>query len=175
MNELEAKIVTRLKEQVPPKEIAKELDISISKVRYTKRKFNDEILEAILNKTTQSEDPIETARVEVEKNKELLTESVIEELQTKIEQPDELVEGVSGLKKLDVKFQETISISLDVAKAKLENPDLTTKEWATISDTVSKMYSSVFNKNNTNVNVFNQNTMSVASDKLQIFKAKAGV
>lgn len=175
MNELEAKIVTKLKEQIPPKQIAEELDISINKVRYTKKKFNDEIIEYILNKTTQSKDPVRTIQTEVEANKELLTESAIDEIKEKLQEPDKIVNGVEGLKKLDLKFQETISLSLDVAKAKLENPDITTKEWAIISDTVSKMYSAVYNKNNTNVNIFNQSNTVVANDKLQIFKAKVGV
>lgn len=175
MNELEAKIVTKLKEQIPPKEIAEKLGVNVNKVRYIKRKFNDEIVEHILNKTITAENPIETIQNETENNKELLTESTINEIKEKLQEPDKIVEGVEGLKKLDLKFQETISLSLDVAKAKLENPDITTKEWAIISDTVSKMYSAVYNKNNTNVNIFNQSNTVVSNDKLQIFKAKVGV
>ena len=51
--------------------------------------------------------------------------------------------------------------------------EMTIKDWATISNTIGSLYSAIFSKNVTNVNVMNNTNIS--GEKREIFKASKGI
>ena len=81
---------------------------------------------------------------------------------------DRVVDGVVGLQVLDEKFREVSMALLDKLSAVLSD-DLTIKEMETVGKTIAGMYSAIFSKNVTNVNVLNSTTIS--TEKREIFKS----
>ena len=82
---------------------------------------------------------------------------------------DKLVDGAVGLQKIDEKFRTVVYELLEWAEMKSQDKDLSINEWKTIGTTISSMYTAIFNKNVTNVNVMNQT--SISTEKRDIFKA----
>ncbi len=83
-------------------------------------------------------------------------------------QVDKLVEGVVGLQLLDEKFRTVVLELLEWAELKTKG-DMSITEWAMIGKTIGTLYTSIFNKNITNVNVLNNNNIS--TEKRDIFKS----
>ncbi len=86
---------------------------------------------------------------------------------------DKLVDGITGLQRLDEKFHALVFDILEQAEVFLAEPDIKPKDWAMIAGTIGSLYTAIFSKNVTNVNVMNNTNIS--SEKREIFKASKGV
>ena len=100
---------------------------------------------------------------------ESLKEQAPKEVAKKI---DKLVDGVVGLQKIDEKFRTVVYELLEWAELQTKKEDLSIKEWQIISQCIGNLYSSVFSKNITNVNVMNNTTID--TEKRAIFKSSLG-
>lgn len=85
-----------------------------------------------------------------------------------VKQIDNLVDGVNGLKNLESKFQSLVLKLLESADTMAGNKELSVRDWKVLSDGISNLYTSIFNKAGINVSVHNQNTVS--GESLSLFK-----
>ena len=86
---------------------------------------------------------------------------------------DKLVSGVTGLQRLDERFHKLVFDILEQAEELLRDEDITPKDWALIANTIGSLYTAIFSKSVTNVNVMN--TTNISSEKREIFKASKGI
>jgi len=77
-------------------------------------------------------------------------------------------EGVSGLQLLDSEFHTTMSAVLKRANEFLEQDDLKTSEWVSITNALSNAYNNIFNNKGVNVHV--DNSQQISDNNLSMFK-----
>jgi len=122
-----------------------------------------------LDKKNESQGDLQ-AIIEVEPTTlHTIAESVKETAPPKVaKQIDKLVDGVTGLQKLEPKFHAVVINLLEAAEEMSVHQDLSVKDWATLSTGIGSLYNSIFNKSGVNVNVMNSTTIN--SEKMSMFK-----
>ncbi len=107
--------------------------------------------------------------------------TVVEDLkQSKASMPEvakveKLIESVVGLQRLEEKTREISLTILNKVEAFLEQkeePNL--RDLRDAAGIVSTLHTSLFNKNSTQVNVLNNNTNNISTEKREIFKSSLG-
>ena len=143
-----------------PKDLAEMYNCNVQQVYTIRRKLETE-------KENETVQTLMDAPVEVVKH-------VAEEVKKQVPEfkANELVDGVDGLKKLDMRFQSTMMRVLTRFDEVLENDDLKISEIKVVADTVANAYNKVF-ASGTNIHIGDNNHMS--NQRLTIFKSKQGV
>ena len=157
---LKTKAIGLLELGKTPREVSEKLGIGYQTVLGWKKKLD-----------SRSEDDGLSSLVEVdEATLTIVADRIKEEAPAAVaKKVDKLVEGVVGLQKIDEKFRTVVYELLEWAELQSQREDLSVNEWKTIGTTISSMYTAIFSKNVTNVNVMNNTNIS--SDKREIFKA----
>jgi len=142
-----------------PKDIADRLKIGYHKVLSVQKQLdkdnnNDKTGEAV------HMDPV-ALEIIVEKAKEHAPTNVIKSL-------ERVHEGVVGLQKLDTEFHRVFAKALQKAEGFLDKADLKPSEWVAITNSLSNAYNNIFNNKGVNVSI--DNSTSIQSDKLSMFK-----
>ena len=155
--ELKAKGLLAL--DVAPKEIAEKTGVAYQKVLSIKKEMlrensNEQVAEA------RAISP-EVLDIVIERAKEEAPKKVIKELEA-------VQEGLTGLQILDTEFHTTFSFILGKAEEFLARDDLKPSEWVSITNALSGAYTNIFN--NSGVNVHVDNSTTVNSSKLSMFK-----
>jgi len=157
-------IEAKLRLGITPKDISEQLDVKLPTVyainqKLEKNKSNElvEDLHAI---------PQATIATVIEEAKKTNTPAVI------VNEMEALAVGADGLKKLDMKFQTTVSKALKRFDEILDSKDVGLKDIKLIIDTTASAYEKVFSSG-TNIHIGDNNTNS--SQQLTIFKNKQGV
>jgi hypothetical protein len=146
-----------------PKEIAAEMGVKLPTVYAMKREVEREAEDAMIDDLHKI--PQEIVHTVVEEAKKTATPTMAKEF--------EAVEaGADGLKKLDMKFQETVTIALERFDAFLRDESTPLKDVKTIVDTTANAYEKVFNSG-TNIHIGDNNNNS--TQQLTVFKNKMGV
>lgn len=159
--ELRTKVETELTLGKTPRELEEKYNIPYATINNWKNKMDvseegKEELEVLLDTD------IKTLQVVSESVKQMAPK----ELTPKI---DKLVEGVTALQQLEPKFHTTTLRLLERAEEFAESEDLTVKDWLTISQGISSLYASMFNKSGNTVNVLNNTNIN--NEKLSMFKS----
>lgn len=155
-----------------PRELEEKYDCNISAIytlnRLVKAEAEDELVADLMSA------PAETlqAAVEVVKEKALPSTPTPSRVVTQdlAGQVEDVVVGIDGLKKLDTKFQATMTRVLAKFDSALEG-DLRLQDIKMVSDTVADAYAKVF-ASGTNIHIGDNN---VSSQRLTVFKNKSGV
>ena len=161
--ELRTKIEAELQLGKTPKELSKKYNVNYQTINSWKKKLQSKEVEKDIEELRQVDE--HTLKLVAEKVKSEAPKEVAEKV-------DKLIDGVIGLQQLEPKFHAIVFELLSWAEDKLQE-NLTVRDWATISKTISDLYSAIFNKNNVQVNVLNNTT--IHSEKRKIFNAKLGV
>lgn len=155
-----------------PKELEEKYDCNISAIYTLNRQVKAEAEDVLVAELMTA--PAETLKAAVEVVKERVIPTmptpsglVAEDLTSQVE---DVVAGIDGLKKLDTKFQATMTRVLKKFDTALES-DLRLQDIKMVSDTVADAYSKVF-ASGTNIHIGDNN---VSSQRLTVFKNKSGV
>lgn len=79
-----------------------------------------------------------------------------------------VVDGVLGLQSLEPKFVTVVTKLLTKAEKMADDKDLSVGDWVSISKAIGLLYSNIYNKGGTNINVLNQ--AQASNEKLTMFK-----
>ncbi len=156
---MEVKIQSLLAMGEKPKDIAEKLGCGYQKVLTVRKKMalekdNGKVEELV------GVDPV-ALEIMVEKAREEAPATVVKKLEA-------VVEGVTGLQKLDGEFHTTFSVALGRATEFLESDKLKPSEWVAITNALSSAYNNIYN--NSGVNVHVDNSTQVSSNNLSMFK-----
>ena len=169
--EIKSAIKAELRLGKTPKELEEKYECNISAIyslnRQVKAEAEDEVVQELL------EVPIEVlTHVVKEAKKDLPLPTPTRSGAIDVaDQLDAVVVGIDGLKKLDGKFQSTMTKVLQRFDEVLEKKDLRIQDIKMVSDTVADAYSKVF-ASGTNIHIGDNN---VSSQRLTVFKTKMGV
>jgi len=162
--ELRSAIIAQLRLGKSPKDIAEMLDCNISLVYTQNRKLKAEQENEVVQELVEA--PMDVVKhVAEEVKKQVVAPNPI------AGQVDNIVEGVDGLKKLDMKFQSTMTRVLSKFNEALEEDNLKLSEVKMVADTVANAYNKIFTSG-TNIHIGDNN---VSSQRLTVFKNKMGV
>ena len=170
--ETRARAIAMLQTGSPIKEVADKLGVSRGIVSKWNRKLRAENEEQLVQDMVKA-DPA-TLLLVADKVKDEVAEAPLPEKDIKVVQKkvDALVDGAIGLQKIDEKFQTVVYELLAWAEERTKG-EMTIKDWSTIASTIGSLYTAIFSKNVTNVNVMN--TTNISSEKREIFKASKGI
>jgi len=84
-------------------------------------------------------------------------------------QIDAVVDGATGMKSLEPKFQAVVLNLLIRAEELSKDSELTIRDWKMLGEGISALYTGIFNKSGVSVNV--QNNTQVSSEKMSLFKS----
>ena len=155
--ELKAKGLIAL--DVPAKEIAEKTGVAYQKVLSMKKIMAKEQSNGMIEEA-RAIDP-EVLAVVVEKAKNEAPTRVVKQLEN-------IQEGLTGLQILDNEFHTTFSLLLGKAEDFLARDDLKPSVWVSITNALSGAYNNIFN--NSGVSVHVDNSTTVNSSKLSMFK-----
>lgn len=82
----------------------------------------------------------------------------------------EVATGGNKLKKLESKFQDLLSETVDRASEFLKEDNLTPKEFTDIAKTIGTIYKDVFNQKGMNVQINNGDNIGISNQSLNVFK-----
>ena len=142
-----------------PKEVAETSGVAYQKVLSIKKSMIKEKSNAQLAEA-RTISP-EVLDIVIEKAKTEAPTRVVKELEA-------VQEGLTGLQVLDTEFHTTFSIILGKAEEFLTRDDLKPSEWVAITNSLSNAYNNIFN--NSGVNVHVDNSTTVNSSKVAMFK-----
>jgi len=142
------------------KEVSDKLGIAYITVQTWKQKLGEEQTEATISDL-----------VKVDKEALLQVKTIVEQnAPPKVaETIGKVVDGVIGLQELEPKFMTVVTKLLTKAEEMATKEDLSIKDWVAISNAIGLLYSNIYNKSGTNVNVLNQTNLH--SEKMSMFKA----
>jgi len=142
-----------------PKDIAERLDISYHKVLNAQKVYKSNI----------NNDSVEHVKALDPVALELIVEKAKAEAPTKVIKSLKVIQdGITGLQKLDSEFHSTFSLALGKAEEFLARDDLKPSEWVAITNALGNAYRNIFNDSGVKVNI--DNSTSIQSDKLSMFK-----
>jgi len=161
-NEARLAIKAKLKLGHKPKDVAEEFGVKLPTIYAINRQLQDEIADETISELTTI--PQEVVQHVVKEAKEKAPE---------IAKQFEAVEvGIDGLKKLDMKFQETVTLALNRFDTMLRDDNTALKDIVLITNTTTNAYEKVFNSG-TNIHIGDNNNHS--TQQLTVFKNKMGV
>jgi len=158
--QIKLKATSMLRTGKTSKEVSSELGLPYVTVHTWKKKIDAEL---------ENNEVVELTTIDPSTLHSIAEEVKLKAPKTVAKEVDKLVEGVVGLQKIDEKFRTVVYELLEWAELQSQREDLSVNEWKTIGTTISSMYTAIFSKNVTNVNVMNNTNIS--SDKREIFKA----
>jgi len=157
------KILAELRFGKTPREISKKCDTPYVTILSWSKTMKKAIEKEALVDTVTEVSPTVLSSVITELKERAPTEELKNEL-TKV------ANGIDGAKMMSDSFQSAIGKVIKWAEKHLDNEDLSLKDWGTISATLTTMYTAVFSKNVTNINMVNGDVTNATS----IFKARMG-
>jgi len=160
---IKKKIEAELRLGKNSRELSEKYDISYKTIQIWKKKIDAEMVEVDID-TALSYD-------------EATLYGVVNKLQEEdapaleVEKAKKLAEDVIGLQRIEAKTREISMAILSQTQKYVEVNDCSLKELREASGIVTTIHNALFNKNTTQVNVMNNNTTNISSEKLELFKS----
>ena len=153
------KAEAKLSSGMTSREVSEEMGIAYITVHSWKNKLEDQDAEAtVCDLVKVDKDALRTVKQMVEEN---APPKVAKEI-------GKVVDGIVGLQSLEPKFLTVVTKLLEAAEEMAGKDDLSIKDWVAISNGIGQLYSNIYNKSGTNINVLNQN--QVNGERMSMFK-----
>jgi len=162
-NETRLAIKAKLRLGSSPQEVSEQFNIGIQTIYHISKIVKKEMGEDVIH-DLHSLSPETITHVVEEAKKDLPVPSMVESF-------DAVVAGASGLKKLDMSFQTTMTGVLSRFDELLKDKDMPLKDIIQISSATANAYEKIFTSG-TNIHIGDNNN---SSQQLTIFKNKQGV
>ena len=162
-NETRLAIKAKLRLGSSPQEVSKQFNIGIQTIYHISKVVKQEMEEDVIH-DLHSLSPETITHVVEEAKKDLPIPAMVESF-------DAVVAGASGLKKLDMSFQTTMTGVLGRFDELLKDKDMPLKDIIQISSATANAYEKIFTSG-TNIHIGDNNN---SSQQLTIFKNKQGV
>ena len=162
-NETRLAIKAKLRLGSSPQEVSEQFNIGIQTIYHISKVVKQEMGEDVIH-DLHSLSPETITHVVEEAKKDLPVPVMVESF-------DAVVAGASGLKKLDMSFQTTMTGVLGRFDELLKDKDMPLKDIIQISSATANAYEKIFTSG-TNIHIGDNNN---SSQQLTIFKNKQGV
>ncbi len=162
-NETRLAIKAKLRLGSSPQEVSEQFNIGIQTIYHISKVVKQEMGEDVIH-DLHSLSPETITHVVEEAKKDLPVPAMVESF-------DAVVAGASGLKKLDMSFQTTMTGVLSRFDELLKDKDMPLKDIIQISSATANAYEKIFTSG-TNIHIGDNNN---SSQQLTIFKNKQGV
>ena len=162
-NETRLAIKAKLRLGSSPQEVSEQFNIGIQTIYHISKVVKQEMGEDVIH-DLHSLSPETITHVVEEAKKDLPIPAMVESF-------DAVVAGASGLKKLDMSFQTTMTGVLGRFDELLKDKDMPLKDIIQISSATANAYEKIFTSG-TNIHIGDNNN---SSQQLTIFKNKQGV